>query len=203
MRRRRNASGAPISIPQRCDYFQFWIHDATQKHVHFNTTKVRLFPTIQVHLRAFYGYFNTTKVRLFPFQIRRPTQPAIRFQYHKGAIISLISSAELFRPTEFQYHKGAIISRYRQTCVATICAFQYHKGAIISSACCTSGASSSLISIPQRCDYFLKPRRRSDFAMLEFQYHKGAIISNPVEELLAEESAISIPQRCDYFNSST
>ena len=70
------ASGQPvrISIPQRCDYFS--ISSLARRLMRFN--------------------FNTTKVRLFLRLYRHYCELYPKFQYHKGAIISLLRYIQHF-----------------------------------------------------------------------------------------------------------
>ena|GEM_PF-4563176 len=121
-----------ISIPQRCDYFFFVAPDVGANHEHFNTTKVRLFPSGAAARTGLARYFNTTKVRLFPRSPSGLPRGARAFQYHKGAIISLPS---------FPTRTCSIVISIPQRC-------DYF------AARCRRPAAQTAISIPQRCDYF-------------------------------------------------
>ena len=57
-------------------------------------------------LRIF--YFNSIKVRLERSLVSRGVRSSSRFQFHKGAIRTLVLLHPLIEMLEFQFHKGAI-----------------------------------------------------------------------------------------------
>ena len=71
----------------------------------------------------------------------------MRFQFHKGTIITDVAVSEKYKDTTFQFHKGTIITHGERQRIIMMHLFQFHKGTIIT-LCRGTTRRSLTISIP-------------------------------------------------------
>ena len=143
-------------------------------HQRFNSIKVRLKESGKYQKQHCYSGFNSIKVRLKE-DGGANSDVVAKFQFHKGAIKSLLLEAEGVVFAGFQFHKGAIKRRLELQLRAFVVGFNSIKVRLKAAMRLLSFSMSS------RCFNSIKVRLKDQRAwelhgrVVEFQFHKGAI----------------------------